>query len=254
MIGGLVHGDVVPRIAETPGLDARARVRPVRAGEPGDQILQAGALGGAGGDDVEELLVADHFDLPAPALGQVGDDALACGVIAHAHGNSDEAVPGHLLGRHGNEHLEDRRDLVVGVRDDVVGLQRGSEDREPVDPLQGHDDLVGQAVGQEAGGQHAVVAVGEHRPGERDRIVEDDAERLEGVAGGEDRLAGVHHQQVPGRPPPSHGLAVGGRDFPVEQNGAVQVGGDELGRLERLKPLGHVCAPRIPDIRAGGCG
>ena len=75
-----------------------ARVRPVRAGEPGDQILQAGALGGAGGDDVEELLVADHLDLSSPALGQVGDNALACGVVAHAHGNSDEAAPGHLSG------------------------------------------------------------------------------------------------------------------------------------------------------------
>jgi len=46
VIGGLVHGDVVPRIAETPGLDARARVRPVSEGAVVDGALVTRKLRG----------------------------------------------------------------------------------------------------------------------------------------------------------------------------------------------------------------
>ena len=40
--------------------------------------------------------------------------------------------------------------------------------------------------------------------------------------------------QVPGRPPPPHGVEVGGGDLPVEQDRAVEIGGDELGHLSVL--------------------
>ena len=150
---------------------------------------------------------------------------------------------GHLLGLHGDEHLEDRGHLVIGVLDDVVGFQRGGEDGEAVDSAQAHDDLMGQAVGEETGGQNAIVAVGEHRAGEGDGVIEGESDRLQGVAGGEDGLASIDHEQIAGRPPPSHGVEVGGRDLAVEQDRAIEVGGDELG---------HVCTPRNSGGRVNG--
>ena len=91
MVGDGVHVQVVPGVADGPDLDALSRQGPVQEGS------QARALGGAGGHEVEELLVAVAVQGALPALAEVLVEALAQGVVGDAQGHADEAVGVHLL-------------------------------------------------------------------------------------------------------------------------------------------------------------
>ena len=89
-------------------------------------------------------------------------------------------------------------------------------------------NLLDDPVRQVAGGQEPVVAVGQDGAGKGHGVVEADTAGPQGVPGGEDGLAGVHHQEVACAAPALHGGQVIGADLPVEQDGAVQVSGYEL--------------------------
>ena len=179
MVGDGVHVQVVPGVADGPHLDLPPRQGPVQ------ESPQPGALGGAGGHEVQEVLVAVAVQDALPPLGEIVIKAIAQGVVRDAQGHPDEAVGVHLLQGHRLEDRQDRGDLVVVVGQDVVGLDGGGVGGHPrqVDGAGRH--VPGDAVGQVTGGEHLVAAVDEDRPGEDDAVVEDDAQGLKDVAGGE---------------------------------------------------------------------
>ena len=72
--------------------DALARVGAVDGGEEVDQRPQARALGGAEGNDVEEVLVAEDRDGPAPAVLDLGLSARQERRIGYAQGDADEGA------------------------------------------------------------------------------------------------------------------------------------------------------------------
>ena len=215
-------------VADGPHLDIPSRQGALQ------ESSQAHALGGAGGHEVEELLVAVAVQNTLPAPRDLLLETRAQGVVGNAQGYADEAVGVHLLQGHVLEDRQDRRDLVVVVSQDVISLDGGGVGGHPrqVDGAGRH--VAGDAVGQVAGREDLVAAVDEDRPGEDDAVVEVDAQRRQDVAGGEGGLAGVHGQEVAGGPPAGHGLAVGRGDGAVEDDGGVQVGDEESGHTGSL--------------------
>ena len=251
MVGSGVHGDVVPGVPNGPGLHRlrrpRTDVEPHRAtgrdlsSLPGiagrlrggrlskarHQLPETRPLGGRGGHDVDEVLVAEAHRLPLPAPVQVGLGARGHLRVGEAHRHPDDLAPVQLTpgGRpEQGQQLGAGADRVV---DEQVLVQPGGEDGDARRPFNEVEDVLDDAGRQGRRVTHPDVRVHDGGPRVEDGVVELQAHGHHDVLQRRDRPAGVDDQEVAGRPPPGHGLAVAQRDRPVEDDGAVQIGGDE---------------------------
>ena len=239
-----MHGDVVPGVARAPGLDALTRVGAVVGGEEIDQRGQARALGGAGGHDVEEVLVLEGDGDVAPAVRDLGLHTGQERRIGDAQRDADDGAPGQIRTGRLREQSEQGgigADRVVELK---VAVERGDEDRDTGLALEHVEDLLGEAIGQGPGLQDAVVGADQGGTGVEHGIVEGQVVAAQGRAQRGHRPSGVGHEEVAGVAPACDGGQISRGDGRIEQERAIDVGGQELAHRPSLRAeIGSKCRP-----------
>ena len=171
----------------------------------------------------------------APAARDLGLHARHERRVGDAQRDADDGAPGQVGPGRLREQGEQGRVGADRVVELEIAFERGGEDGDTGLALKQIEDLLGQAVGQGPGLQDVVVTAGQGGAGVEHGVVEVQTGAAQGRAQRGHRAPGVGHEEVAGVAPSRHGLQVGPGDGRVEQDRAVDVGGQELAHRPSLR-------------------